>query len=67
LEVDKVIEVLCDATFLGYEVAPDKFAFVYDNRKEDRQEQAKRTTETTGVERFRINPPFHARFEITIN
>ncbi len=56
-----VIEWLCDVTFLGLEVEPDSFQFVYDESKKSRDRaRARKMAAQRGVERFAINKPFHA-------
>jgi len=60
-----IIDTLCEATFLGYEIIPDRFEFLYDDRKDDRKIQANRVIASTGKERYKINPPFHSYFEIS--
>ncbi|MBK9745835.1 MAG: hypothetical protein IPO91_03560 [Chloroflexi bacterium] len=62
---DSVIDALCEATFLGYETTSGSFEFLYDDRKDDRKTQASRVIDATGVERYKINPPFHTYFEIS--
>lgn len=63
-ELDKIIDLLLDAQFLGLEVSENHFVFLYDDRKEDRLEQAERISKKTGIQRYKINKPFHAHFEI---
>jgi hypothetical protein len=59
-EIDEVIDLLCDTTFLGIETKPDQFEFIYDeNRKRVLQRLAQRTADSCGQTRFRINIPFH--------
>jgi len=64
-KTDGIIDALCEATFLGYEVTQNRFEYLYDDRKSDRKIQARRVITLTGNERYRINTPFHSRFEIT--
>ncbi len=61
---NEAIELLCEATFLGLECDLNQFVFVYDDRLKQRQIQAKKVAKQTGVERYRINLPFHTYLEI---
>lgn len=64
-KIDYAIKLLCDSTFLGLEVESDKFEFIYDeDRKKVLQTLARKTAETRGEERFRINIPFHSYLKI---
>ncbi|HMD89137.1 MAG TPA: hypothetical protein VKF38_08240 [Anaerolineaceae bacterium] len=66
--VDSIIDLLIDSTFLGLETDINSFEFVYDeSRKKVIQKLAKRVTEETGFERYKINVPFHAYLEIRNN
>lgn len=62
-----VIEWLARLTFIGFEVAPNRFDFLY-NEQDLRKLSAmarKTSDETTGgLRRFRIHPAFHAFLEI---
>ena len=63
--VSEAIELLCENTFLGLEIEPDKFEFLYDAGKARvLQKMAQRVSEKKGVQRFKINTPFHAYLEI---
>lgn len=64
--LDQAIELLCDATFLGLEVRDNQFEFLYDDRKKLKQTQARNVAERIGIERYKINIPFHAYLEINI-
>jgi hypothetical protein len=60
-KTDYAIDLLFESTFLGLEVAPDAFEFLYEpSRKQVLQKLAQRTAEQKGQERFRINIPFHS-------
>jgi len=60
-----VIDLLCEATFLGLETGKDRFEFMYDeNREEVIRALARKIAEATGQERFLINLPFHSFLEI---
>ena len=62
---DRILELLCETTFLGLEIEPDKFEYLYDeNRGKVVQALAKRMAETSGQEWFAVNAPFHAYLEI---
>jgi hypothetical protein len=65
--LEVVIRLFGELTFLGFEVAPNRFEFLYDEQDERKTSimAQKTATETTnGVRRFRIHPAFHAYLEI---
>jgi len=63
--IDRILELLCETTFLGLEIEPDRFEYLYDeNRGKVVQALAKRMAEASGQERFAVNAPFHAYLEI---
>lgn len=66
-ELKVVISLLTELTFLGFEVAPNRFDFLYDEQDERKlvimAEKTARET-TGGIRRFRIHPAFHAFLEI---
>lgn len=67
-ELENVITVLSELTFLAFEVAPNRFDFLHDEQNERKLvAMAKKTAEATTnhKRRFRIHPAFHAFFEIT--
>lgn len=67
-ELEVVITLLGELTFIGFEVAPKRFDFVYDEQDERKiMIMAQKTAEetTNRVRRFRIHPAFHAFLEIT--
>ena len=62
-----VIPLLTELTFLGFEVAPNRFEFLSDEQDERKFNiMAQKTAEeiTNGIRRFRIHPAFHAYLEI---
>ena len=62
-----VIEWLARLTFIGFEAAPNRFDFLYDEQDLRKLSAMARKTsdETTGgLRRFRIHPAFHAFLEI---
>jgi hypothetical protein len=64
---DDAIDLLCEATFLGLEIHPNEFRFLYDTegtKKKVYETLARRTADTLGEERFRINTPFQSFLEI---
>lgn len=66
-ELETVIHWFGQLTFLGVEVTPNRFEFLYD--EQDTRKfftMAKKTAEeaTNGLRRFRIHPAFHAFLEI---
>jgi hypothetical protein len=66
-ELQSVITLLVELTFLGFEVAHNRFEFLYDEQEERKMSTMARKTadETTnGVRRFLIHPAFHAFLEI---
>jgi hypothetical protein len=63
-----VSEKLVDLTFLGLEVQPDRFEFLFnDSERPKFISMARRVVEDSrsGVQRFRIARPFHAYLEIS--
>jgi hypothetical protein len=65
-----VVETLCEITFLGLEVGPGRFAFMYDEDSATKiQVMARKTAmdHRSGVNRYRINQVFHAYLEIKRN
>ena len=72
MEADKqmVIDWLVRLTFIGFETAPNRFEFLYDEQDLRKLEAMARKTadETTDrVRRFCIHPAFHSFLEITPN
>lgn len=66
-ELEVAITLLTELTFLGFEVGPNRFEFLSDERDERKLViMARKTAEetTNGVRRFRIHPAFHAFLEI---
>jgi hypothetical protein len=66
-ELETVIYWFGQLMFFGFEVAPTRFEFLYD--EQDTQKifiMAKKTAEETtdGIRRFQIHPAFHAFLEI---
>lgn len=62
---DRILELLCETTFLGLEIEPGRFEYLYDeNRSKVAKTLARKTAEMSGQERFVVNPPFHAYLEI---
>ena len=58
-DVGKFIDLLCDYTFLGIEVAPSDFVYLYEaNRKRINKQRAKVLATQQYVQRFAINRPF---------
>jgi len=67
-DLETVVDLLGELTFIGFEVAPSRFEFLYD--EQDTRKfliMAKKTADetTNGVRRFRIHPAFHSFLEIT--
>jgi hypothetical protein len=65
----EVVDTLCEITFLGLEVGPGRFAFMYDEDSTTKiQVMARKIAlEHNGVSRYRINLVFHAYLEIKRN
>lgn len=66
-ELDNVISCLGQMTFFGFEVGPNRFEFVQDERDTPKiLFMAQKTADeiTGGVRRFRIHPAFHAFLEV---
>jgi hypothetical protein len=66
-DLEATITLLVELTFLGFEVAPNRFEFLYDEQDERKMSiMARKTADetTNGVRRFRIHPAFHAFLEI---
>jgi len=66
-KLEDVIRLFVELTFLGFEVAPNRFEFLYDEQDERKFSiMARKTADetTNGVRRFRIHPAFHAFLEI---
>ncbi|MBC8492731.1 MAG: hypothetical protein H8D43_03015 [Chloroflexi bacterium] len=62
---DYVIDLLYEATFLGLEVAPDTFEFLYEpSKKQVFRKLAQQIAEQRGKERVKVNAPFHSFLEI---
>jgi len=65
-KVDDIIELLCDLAFLGRELEPGRFEFLYNYQDREKfHVMAQRTAQSAGHDpRFRINVPFHSYLEI---
>lgn len=64
--INEAIELLCENTFLGLEIDPGKFEFLYNTGKAKvLQKMAQRVSEQKGIQRFKINTSFHAYLEIS--
>jgi hypothetical protein len=66
-KLEDVIKLFVELTFVGFEVAPNRFEFLYDEQDERKFSiMARKTADetTNGVRRFRIHPAFHAFLEI---
>jgi hypothetical protein len=62
-----VTDTLCEITFLGLEVGPGRFAYLYDEDSTTKVQVLARKTAaeyTSGQYRYRINKVFHAYLEI---
>ncbi|MGH9514045.1 MAG: P-loop ATPase, Sll1717 family [Terriglobales bacterium] len=68
--LNDAIETLCEITFLGLEVGPGRFAYLYDEDSTTKITVMARKTATehqSGLYRYRINKVFHAYLEIQPN
>lgn len=64
-DYERLLDLLYENTFLGLEVKPDTFEFLYDSSKRPVLEKlARDTAKSIGVKRYRINVPFHQYLEI---
>ena len=66
-DTETVIEWLARLTFIGFEVGPNRFEFLYDEQDTRKFSiMARKTADetTNGTRRFRIHPAFHAFLEI---
>jgi hypothetical protein len=62
-----VIDTLCEITFLGLEVGPGRFAYLYDEDSTTKLQVLARKTAAehqAGASRYRINKVFHAYLEV---
>lgn len=65
ISFEKMLELLCDATFLGLEVRPNEFEMIYDdNRKKIIYALAQNLERNSAEKRYSINKPFHNYMEI---
>lgn len=65
--LNEVIETLCEITFLGLEVGPGRFAYLYDEDSITKIQVLARKTafeHFSGLHRYRINKVFHAYLEV---
>ena len=63
-----IAEKLVDLTFLGLEVQPDRFEYLFsDTERPKYRSMARRVLEcsSSGLQRFRVARPFHAYLEIS--
>ena len=66
-ELGHIIDILCNLTFIGLEVEPDRFVFLYNEEEEMKiKAMARKTVEKQAdrIERFKINDAFHSYLEI---
>jgi hypothetical protein len=66
-KLEDVISLFVELTFVGFEVAPNRFEFLYDEQDGRKFSiMARKTADetTSGVRRFRIHPAFQAFLEI---
>lgn len=67
-ELPAVVNLFGELTFIGFEVTPNRFDFMYDEQDARKiLAMAEKTASTTsnGVRRFRIHPAFQAYLEIS--
>lgn len=68
--LNAIVNLFGELTFIGFEVAPNRFEFLYDEQDARKfRIMAKKTADETtdGIRRFRIHPAFHSFLEITPN
>lgn len=66
-ELQRVVDALSEFTFLGPEVGPNRFMFMYDEDNATKiQVMARKTAaeQAGGARRYQINRPFHAYLDI---
>lgn len=66
--VTDLYSTLVSLSFLGLETDENRFTFMRDNNKNEREKAfvlARKVTTTTGALRFKINRPFHAFLEVS--
>jgi hypothetical protein len=64
-KIEEIIDLLIESLFLGVEVKPEDFRFLYDYTKKDiYTSMAKKTYNKTNKKRYKINTPFHSFLEI---
>ncbi|MBN8592894.1 MAG: hypothetical protein J0M33_14105 [Anaerolineae bacterium] len=65
-DIRALIDLLCEATFLGLETRPDDFEYIYqDSKREILKTLARKVTDHIKSERFKIHVAFHPFLEIT--
>jgi hypothetical protein len=65
--LSNVIETLGDLTFFGFEIAPNQFAYLFDEQNTQKvRVMAEKTKEKSGLQsqRFQIHPAFYSFLEI---
>lgn len=66
-KLNDIIELLCDLTFIGLEIEPNKFAFLYNEDLKTKFHAMSRKViehQPDKTRRFKINEPFHNYLEI---
>jgi len=64
-DLDYVVGLLQELTFLSYETSPGHFVFAYDQEEKAKLTVlAKKTSKTVGKKRYQIHPAFHAYLEL---
>jgi hypothetical protein len=69
-DLESLLTLLAELTFIGFEVTPNRFQFLNDERDAHKiATMARKTADDTthGVRRFRIHPAFHSFLEITLH
>lgn len=65
-EHTKIIELLCERAFLGLEMKPGEFVFLYEEKKKPViRKLAEKNANESGMKRYKINIPFHSYLEIS--
>ncbi|RZU35788.1 hypothetical protein [Edaphobacter modestus] len=66
--LESVIEILGNLTFLGFEVAPNRYEYIFDEQDTQKiRTMAAKTVANSGLisPRYQIHPAFHSYLEVT--
>jgi hypothetical protein len=63
--LDYLVSLLQELTFISYETSPGHFVFAYDQEEKAKLTVlAKKTSKAVGKKRYQIHPAFHAYLEL---